>query len=116
MDFGTLQLARVLVVEHPRIAGMIAGAEYERLLGVASVRFLGEELTSEDGANKKLLRELQSRDKMSKGQRVKLNEVWGIRNKAVQGRELPPPMTAVIRMIDNIEKICIPWEQGETSR
>lgn len=99
-----------------RLAGMIAGAEYERLLGVASLRFLGHELTSEDGANAQLLRELQFRSKISKGQRVRLNEVWEIRNKAVHGRELPPPATAVNRMIDNIERICGSWEPSETSR
>jgi hypothetical protein len=108
-DFGSLQLARILLDEHPRLAGMIAGAEYERLLGVASLRFLKRELTSEDGANAELLRELQFRGKISKGERVKLNEVWEIRNKAVHGRELPPPVTAVNRMIDNIEKICGSW-------
>lgn len=115
-DFGPLQLARILLDEHPRLAGMIAGAEYERLLGVASLRFLGHELTSEDGANAELLRELQFRSKISKGQRVRLNEVWEIRNKAVHGRELPPPATAVNRMIDNIERICGSWEPSETSR
>jgi hypothetical protein len=108
-DFGPLPLARILCDEHPRLAGMIAGAEYERLLGDASVRFLKRELTSEDGANAALLRELQSRGRISKGQRVRLNEVWETRNKAVHGRELPPTVTEVNRMIDNIEKICGPW-------
>ena len=115
-DFGSLQLARILLDEHPRLAGMIAGAEYERLLGVASLRFLERELSSEDGANAVLLGELQFRGKISKGERVKLNEVWVIRNKAVHGRELPPPATAVNRMIDSIEKICGSWEPSETSR
>jgi hypothetical protein len=95
---------------------MIAGAEYERLLGVASLRFLERELSSEDGANAVLLGELQFRGKISKGERVKLNEVWVIRNKAVHGRELPPPASAVNRMIDSIEKICGSWEPSETSR
>lgn len=115
-EFGPLPLARILVDEHPRIAGMIAGAEYERLLGVASARFLERELTYEDGANAVLLGELQYRGKISRGQRVKLNEVWEIRNKAVHGRELPPPAIAVNRMIDNIEKICGSWEPSETSQ
>ncbi len=115
-EFGPLPLARILVDEHPRIAGMIAGAEYERLLGVASKRFLERELGSEDGANAVLLGELQHWGKVSRGERAKLNDVWEIRNKAVHGREMPPPATAVSRMIDNIEKICVPWEQGETSR
>jgi len=109
-EFGPLPLARILVDEHPRIAGMIAGAEYERLLGVASKRFLERELGSEDGANAVLLGELQFLGKISKAERRKLNEVWEIRNKTVHGRELPPPATAVSVMIDNIEKICVPWE------
>jgi len=114
--FGPLHLARILLDEHPRLAGMIAGAEYERLLGVASLRFLERELGSEDGANSVLLGELQFRGKISRAERVKLNEVWEIRNKAVHGRELPPPATAVNRMIDNIERICGFWEPSQTSR
>jgi hypothetical protein len=85
-EFGPLPLARILVDEHPRIAGMIAGAEYERLLGVASKRFLERELGSEDGANAVLLGELQYLGKISRGERAKLNEVWEIRNRAVHGR------------------------------
>jgi len=114
--FGPLPLAKILVDKHPRLAGMIAGAEYERLLGVASKRFLERELGFEDGANGALLGELQYLRKISRGERGKLNEVWEIRNKAVHGRELPPPAEAVNRMIDTIEKICVPWEPSEASR
>jgi hypothetical protein len=61
---------------------MIASAEYARLLGVASKRFLERKLGFEDGANGMLLGELQFLGKISKVERRRLNEVWEIRKQS----------------------------------
>ena len=108
--FGPLQLARILLDEYPKLAGMIAGAEYERLLGVASQRFLGRRLTAKKGAAEQLIAELEQKQKISLPETVELRGVWKTRNAAVHPGGLPPTRAAVEVMIDRIETICSGWE------
>lgn len=109
-DFGQLQLARILLGQDKKLAGMIAGAEYERLLGVRSKNLRGRKLTSAKGACAEFLGWLEDNKEISAFQRRELDQVWNTRCVAVHEFESPPSAAAVERMIDSIEKICSGWE------
>jgi hypothetical protein len=109
-SFGRLELARILVNEDVKIAGMIAGEEYERRLRFASRRFCGYELTCEKGAAKRLLGELESRTVITPEERKALDSAWDTRNKAVHPRGPTPTPTDVENMIDKIDDICGDWK------
>jgi hypothetical protein len=107
---GRLQLARILLDEDTRLAGKIAADEYERLLGVASMRFCGRPLPAKKGAAEQLIDELELKQKISLPEKVELSRVWETRNAAVHPGGLQPTRAAVDVMIDQIEMICSRWE------
>jgi hypothetical protein len=109
-EFGKLQLARILLDLDSKLAGMIAGAEYEKLLGDRSSKLRGRKLTSAKGACKEFLDWLECKKDISASERLELDEVWNTRCAAVHEFGTPPSATAVERMIDSIEKICSGWE------
>lgn len=112
-DFGQLQLARILLDDAAsRLAGMIAAAEFERLLGLASREFRGQELTFESGAISELIDWLWRQRRISVSEKRSLQTVKNIRNAAVHGLGRQPAGKEVSWMIDEIERICSPWERG----
>ncbi|MGA9527109.1 MAG: hypothetical protein WBS24_03225 [Terriglobales bacterium] len=109
-SFGRLELARILVNEGAKLAGMIAGEEYERRLRFASQRFCKRELTREKGAARRLLGDLESLTIITTDQRNALDLAWEIRNKAVHPSGPAPTSIEVERMIDTINEICVDWK------
>ena len=110
---GNLELAKILVEQDARIAGMIAGFEYERLLGEASWRFRGRKLGRGEAAD--LLNDLAFHGELSGDDRCKLDKVWDTRNDAVH--ELAPPKVDVVEeMIDQTKRICSGWDRTVASK
>jgi hypothetical protein len=114
--YGRLQLARILLDEDDRLAGKIAADEYERLLGVASMRFKGRRLPAAKGAAEQLIDELEQKGKISLSDKAELRRVWETRNAAVHPGGSPPTREAVDVMIDRIESICSGWEDGKLGK
>lgn len=106
--YGPLELARILAEEHPRLAGKIAGEEYERCLRGVARRFnvtLGVR-----GAVDILFDCLEQNGYITPEEKTLLRRVWGIRNKAVHPAE-EITLEEVENMIDTIERTCLPWEK-----
>ena len=106
--YGPLELARILVYENPKLAGMVAGEEYERLLRLAA-RNLGLQLYVR-GAVEILFNKLVENGHISPEDKVLLSKAWKTRNAAVHPEEAPSE-EEVENMIDMVERICRPWER-----
>lgn len=115
-QYGRLRLAQILVDEDAKLAGKIASEEYERLLGVASVKFCGRPLPRKKGAAEQLIDELERKQKISLPEKTELRRIWETRNAAIHPAESPPTRAAVDVMIDRIETICSGWEEGATGQ
>jgi hypothetical protein len=116
-DFGKLPLAKILLHEDARLAGIVAGVEFERLLGLASMRFRGQKLTFESGAIADLLKWLTREERISWNEKRSPEKVKRIRNSAVHGLDPQPTSKEEVEwMIDEIEKICSPWKLGPGTR
>jgi hypothetical protein len=112
-QYGRLQLAQILVDEDAKLAGKIAAEEYERLLGVASVKFCGRPLPRNKGAAEQLIDELERKRKITLPEKSELRRVWETRNAAIHPAEHPPTREAVDVMIDRILSICAGWERSQ---
>jgi hypothetical protein len=108
--YGPLELARILVYENPKWAGMIAGEEYERLLRFAARKLGGGLKLHVKGAVEILFDKLVEGGHISLEDKVLLNKAWKTRNAAVHPEEAPSE-EEVENMIDMIERICRPWER-----
>ena len=108
--YNPLELARILVYEKPKLAGMIAGEEYERLLRFAAQNLGGGMNLIHKGAIEILFSRLVASGHISQEDKALLVKAWRVRNAAVHpGR--PPEPEEVENMIDMVERICRPWEQ-----
>lgn len=106
--YGPLELARILVEESPKLAGMIAGEQYERLLRGEASR-LGLPCDTEGWADNVIGRLLQEK-RLTHPQKTLLDRVWDKRNKAMHpGDDLE--VSEVEAMIDDIEAICAGWKE-----
>lgn len=108
--YNALELARILVFEKPKLAGMIAGEEYERLQRLAARRFCGGMNLNIKGAAEMLFTQLYEQRLISLEDKVQLDKAWRTRNAAVHAGR-PPDPEQVENMIDAIERICLPWER-----
>ncbi len=109
-NYGPLELARILAEEHPKLAGKIAGEEYERLLRYVARRL--QVRLGPKGSVEILFDRLEERGYISLGAKTLLRKIWETRNAAVHaGTQLAPEAVEV--MIDTIERICQPWEVVE---
>lgn len=108
---GPLELARILAFEQPKLAGMIAGEEYERLLRIAAWKLCDGMKLHVKGATDMLFNRLAERRYISLEDRALLDKAWRIRNAAVHAGR-PPDPEEVENMIDTIERICLPWENA----
>ncbi len=108
--YGPLELARILAEEHPKLAAMMGGEEYERLLRHAAQRFYRSMRLDVKGAVENLLMRLEEDGRVSLEEKTLLRKAWRVRNRAVH-----PDSSAslnseeVENMIDTIERICLPW-------
>jgi hypothetical protein len=112
-QYGSLQLAQILVDEDAKLAGKIAAEEYERLLGVASVKFCGRPLPRNKGAAERLIDELERKRKISLPDKTELRRIWETRNAAIHPGDVPPTREAVDVMIDRILSICACWDRSQ---
>jgi hypothetical protein len=110
--YGRLQLAQILVDEDARLAGKIAAEEYERLLGVASLKFCGRQLPRNKGAAEQLIDELERKKRVSLPEKTELRRIWEIRNASVHPAEPASTRKAVEVMIDSIQSICSAWDRS----
>ena len=105
--YGPLELARILVEEHPKLAGKVAGEEYERRLRDIARR-LGLRLGVK-GSTEILFDRLEQNGYITLEQKTLLRRIWATRNKSVH-----PVATLsheeVENMIDTIEQICLAWD------
>jgi hypothetical protein len=107
--YGPLELARILLEEEPKLAGKIAGEEYERLLRVAARELCGGMNLNVRGAIELLFDRLAEDGNISPEDSAQLGKAWKVRNAAVHSGR-PPDPEQVENMIDTIERICRPWE------
>jgi hypothetical protein len=105
--YGALELARILAEEYPKLAGKIAGEEYERQLRSAA-RQRGLKLGPK-GAVEILVDRLEQDGEISLEEKTLLRRIWKIRCAAVHPDEAPT-FEQVENMIDTIERICLRWE------
>ena len=110
-NYGPLELARILVEEEPKLAGKIAGEEYERLLRVAARELCGGMNLNVRGAIEILFDRLAEDGYITVEDKAQLDKAWRIRNSAVHAGR-PPDPEQVDNMIDTIERICRPWEKA----
>ena len=110
-NYGPLELARILVEEEPKLAGKIAGEEYERLLRVAARELCGGMNLNVRGAIEILFDRLEEDGFISPEDKAQLDKAWKIRNAAVHAGR-PPDPEQVDNMIDTLERICRPWEKA----
>lgn len=105
--YGPLELARIFVEEHPKLAGKFAGEEYERRLRSVARR-VGLRLGVK-GAVEVLFDRLAQYDYITLEQKTRLRKVWEIRNRAVHpAADLT--LEEVENMIETIEDVCLGWE------
>jgi hypothetical protein len=109
-NYGPLELARILLEEEPKLAGKIAGEEYERLLRVAARELCGGMNLNVRGAIEILFDRLTEDGYTSLEDKAQLDKAWRVRNAAVHAGR-PPDPEQVENMIDTIERICRPWER-----
>jgi hypothetical protein len=108
-SYGALGLARILTDQASKLAGKIAGEEYERLLNAVSMKAYGKPLSSAKGAVHTVLDALLRDGRIQPGERTELSFVWETRNRAVHHRDTVAPEEVEV-MIDRIERICGAWD------
>jgi hypothetical protein len=99
------------VEEEPKLAGKIAGEEYERLLRVAARELGGGMNLNVRGAIEILFDRLAEDGYITLEDKAQLDKAWRIRNAAVHAGR-PPDPEQVDNMIDTIERICRSWEKA----
>ena len=106
---GALELARILAEESPKLAGMIAGEEYERLLRGAARRFWPALDTQHKGWAFALIDLMVQGGHIALEEKPRLNSIWRQRNISMHpGAQLDA--IEVEKMIDNVQEICSRWE------
>ena len=111
-NYGTLELARILAEESPKLAAMIAGEEYERRLRTAARRFYPNSNSTSGRWAYNLINRMVQDGHVALEERPRLKEIWDMRNAAVHAEPDPDvnlDSIAVERMIDAIESICDRW-------
>jgi hypothetical protein len=107
--YGPLELAHILAEEHPKLAGMIAGVEFERLIRLKAHKFYGRKKRDRKNDVGGLIDEFARHGQIAWADGKELQGVWRARNKAVHPK---PGLSSeeVEAMVASIERICLPWE------
>lgn len=111
--YGPLELARLLAEANPKLAGKIAGEEYERMLLAAAAAFYPAISVRNKGWAVTVINLLAQDGHVPLEEKVILHRVWGVRNAAVHG-EGAPGLAEIENMIDSIERISRRWERDKT--
>lgn len=111
--YGPLELARLLAEANPKLAGKIAGEEYERLLRGAAAAFYPSISVRNKGWAAAVIDLLAQDGHVPLEEKVILHRVWGVRNAAVHG-EGTPGLAEIENMIDAIERISRRWAREKT--
>ena len=107
--YGLLELARIIAEEHPKLAAMIGGEEYERLLRYAAQRFYKGMRLDVKGWVENLLMRLEEDGPISLEEKTLLRKAWQERNRAVHpDSSVSINPEEVDNMFDAIERICLP--------
>jgi hypothetical protein len=120
-NYGSLELARILAEESPKLAAMIAGEEYERRLRAAARRFYPASSPAGSRWAYNLINRMVQDRHVALEDRLRLSEIWDIRNTAMHaddGRGIRLDSVTVEKMIEGIESICKRWlprSQGITA-
>jgi hypothetical protein len=107
-NYGSLELASILAVEHPKLAGMIAGAEFERRVRLKAKKFYGRRKLERKTEVRALINEFAGHGQIGWPDRDELHDVWDVRDKAVHPGRLSSE--EVENMIDTIERVCRAWD------
>ena len=105
---GPLELASILAEKHSRLAAMIAGVEFERLLRLRARKLYGS-MRRRPKKVDDLIDELAGEGVISWPDARELRHAWDIRNNAVHP-DLSPSREEVESMVISIERICSHWE------
>lgn len=111
--YGPLELARLLAETHPKLAGKIAGEEYERLLRTAAAAFYPSITRRNKGWAVTVIDLLAQDGHVPLEEKVILRRIWGVRNAAVHATR-EPGLAEIENMIDSIERISLRWERDKT--
>ena len=106
---GPLELAKIIVEEHPKLAGKLGAEEYERLLRVASKKFYRREFPLKSGAAEHLLDQMAKDGYVSVPDKIDLCRVWELRNRVVHP-DNSPNETEIEWMLELIERVCLKWD------
>lgn len=107
-NYGPLELARILAQQHPKLAGMIAGAEFERLVRLKAKKFYDRRKHGRKTDVRSLIKELARHGHISWADADELHGVWDVRDKAVHPKSVSPEEVEV--MIEAVQHLCCPWE------
>ncbi len=110
-NYGPLELAGILAAEHPKLAGMIAGAEFERLIRLKAKKFYGRRKDGRQTEVSRIIEEFARHGQLGAWEDARtLRGVWRVRNKAAH----PDPRLEreeVEKMIQDIERVCSRWSE-----
>jgi len=109
-EFGSLELASILVYEDPNLAGKIVAEEYESRLLVARAKYCPK-LKQQRGWAETLLDTLVAANVIQPAQKLALDEVWDLRNKSVHAEGIPTA-EEVEKMIRVVRECCAEWAQS----
>lgn len=108
-NHGPVELARILCERHSRIAAMLAGVEFERLLRLKWRSACTRDMHKQKVGADSIIKELAKQSVIDWAEERRLAAAWAVRNKAVH-----PDSTLsreeVDEMISCIESICFDWE------
>ncbi len=111
-NYGSLELARILAEESPKLAAMIAGEEYERRLRAAAKRLYSASSATGERWAYNLINRMVQDGHIALEEQPRLREIWSMRNAAVHADpnlDVCLDSIAAERMIDAIESICTRW-------
>lgn len=107
--YGPLELASILANQHPKLAGMIAGAEFERLMRLKAKKFYGRRKRDRKTDVPSLIDEFARHGQLTWAEARELHEAWRGRDKAVHPKSISPEEVEVV--IGAVGRVCLPWEK-----
>lgn len=110
-NHGPVELAEILAERQPRLAAMLAGVEFERLMRLKWRALYGKGEHKPNISVDAMIEDLAERSVIERNERSELRGIWGTRNKAVHpDRRLSSE--EVEAMIASIKAICFDWEDS----
>lgn len=107
-SYGPVELARILCERHARIAAMLAGVEFERLLRLKWRAECSKGRHKQKVSADDMIKDLAEHSVIERSEARNLASVWDVRNKAVHPNS-KLSREEVETMISNIESVCFEW-------